>query len=116
MSNFLFWTDQQLKIIKLAQPVGGDLAAVQKQNNVVKEIESEMIAKERQLQDSIYLAHSYLMQHDLRTPMYNPSVLELLPTEDNKEERSKQSICNFLNFFTREFKTLEEITMLNEYN
>lgn len=36
LANFLHWTNQQLKIITNAQPVGGDLGLVQAQFEVIK--------------------------------------------------------------------------------
>lgn len=36
LSNFLYWTNQQLKTIANAQPVGGDLTSVQAQFEVIK--------------------------------------------------------------------------------
>ncbi|KAI1731518.1 EF hand domain-containing protein [Ditylenchus destructor] len=96
LSDLLFWTDQQLKTIANAQPVAGDLGGVQKQSEVIKTIEKTVEAREGQVQDCIQLAHSYLMQHDLRPTMHTPAMCvhpeqiddgTLASTEAEREER-----------------------------
>uniref|UniRef100_A0A915DS38 WW domain-containing protein n=1 Tax=Ditylenchus dipsaci TaxID=166011 RepID=A0A915DS38_9BILA len=62
---------------------GWDLSAVQKQNEVIKTIEKAVEDRDNQVKHCIQLAHSYLMQHDLRPAMHVPSVLEPPPTVDD---------------------------------
>ncbi|TKR92162.1 hypothetical protein L596_006870 [Steinernema carpocapsae] len=76
LSELIYWIESQSEAIYLDQPLGGDLASIQKQNDNVKGIEKAIEERERDVQSAIELAHSYLMQHDLRPQMYTTSVLE----------------------------------------
>ncbi|KAI3422321.1 hypothetical protein GPALN_012844 [Globodera pallida] len=96
LADFLSWTDQQLKTIAESKPIGNDLEAVQRQNEIVRTIERTIEARERQVDETIKLAHTFLMQHDLRPALHVPSLLDDdasdLFTPKNEVEREERRI------------------------
>uniref|UniRef100_A0A914HK11 Dystrophin n=1 Tax=Globodera rostochiensis TaxID=31243 RepID=A0A914HK11_GLORO len=96
LADFLSWTDQQFKTIAESKPIGNDLEAVQRQNEIVRTIERTIEARERQVDETIKLAHTFLMQHDLRPALHVPSLLDDdasdLLTPKNEVEREERRI------------------------
>uniref|UniRef100_A0A914R707 Uncharacterized protein n=1 Tax=Parascaris equorum TaxID=6256 RepID=A0A914R707_PAREQ len=55
-------------------------------------LEHEIDRKQRAVDESIVLAHSYLMQHDLRPRMHTPSALAEQPQDDTNAELRRVGI------------------------
>ncbi|KAL3998482.1 EF hand family protein [Acanthocheilonema viteae] len=83
MAENLLWAEAQSKALLEEQPVGGSLARVQEQTNFIQKLEHEMKLRQRDVDECVTLAHSYLMQHDLRPRMRSTSTLA--PDEENDE-------------------------------
>ncbi|VDO20139.1 unnamed protein product [Brugia timori] len=81
LAENLFWAEAQSKALLEEQPVGGSLARVQEQTSFVQKLEHEMKLRQRDVDECITLAHSYLMQHDLRPRTRSTSVLS--PDKEN---------------------------------
>lgn len=75
LSETLFWAESQMNALLAEQPVGESLVRVQQQNDFVKNLEREIERRQRGVDECITLAHSYLMQHDLRPRMHTASAL-----------------------------------------
>jgi hypothetical protein len=90
LSELLHWTDMQISVILNNQPVGGDLGTIQRQSETVKSIEKQFETKDKEVQDCIQLAHSFLMQHDLRPVMHRQSVLEPVDTIPKSETQLEE--------------------------
>ncbi|VDD91132.1 unnamed protein product [Enterobius vermicularis] len=71
LSENLFWVESRTKTLRDEQPVGRTLARVQKQNELVKNLEQELEKRQHEIDDCVTLAHSYLMQHDLRPKIHS---------------------------------------------
>uniref|UniRef100_A0A913HW11 Calponin-homology (CH) domain-containing protein n=1 Tax=Strongyloides stercoralis TaxID=6248 RepID=A0A913HW11_STRER len=76
LSDLLYWIEEKNVILNKEQPIGGELALVIKQNDVVKNINKEIEGREMKVTDTIELAYSFLMQHNLRPNLYTKSVLD----------------------------------------
>uniref|UniRef100_A0A915Q5I9 RNA helicase n=1 Tax=Setaria digitata TaxID=48799 RepID=A0A915Q5I9_9BILA len=83
LTENLFWVEAQSKALLEEQPVGGSLARVQEQTNFVQKLEREMKLRQHEVDGCVTLAHSYLMQHDLRPRFRSTSALA--PDEGNEE-------------------------------
>uniref|UniRef100_A0A914XNP1 WW domain-containing protein n=1 Tax=Plectus sambesii TaxID=2011161 RepID=A0A914XNP1_9BILA len=81
LRDLIYWTDSQNRLMLEQQPVGGDLARVESQNAFIKTLQSEMERKEKDVNETIKLAHSFLMQQDLRPAMHLSSPLSDLQPE-----------------------------------
>ncbi|KAL3082936.1 hypothetical protein niasHS_010738 [Heterodera schachtii] len=96
LTDFLLWTDQQLKSIAESKPIGSDLEAVQSQNEIIRTIERTMEARERQVETTIQLANTFLMQHDLRSVLHAPALLADFSSDPfapkNEAEREERRI------------------------
>uniref|UniRef100_F1KPP3 Dystrophin-1 n=1 Tax=Ascaris suum TaxID=6253 RepID=F1KPP3_ASCSU len=92
LSENIYWCDSQNNALLDEQPVGGSLARVQQQNEFVKNLEHEIDRRQRGVDESIVLAHSYLMQHDLRPRMHTPSALAEQPQDDTNAELRRVGI------------------------
>ncbi|KAK0429407.1 hypothetical protein QR680_011365 [Steinernema hermaphroditum] len=92
LSELLYWIESQSEAIYVDQPLGGDLASIQKQNDNVKGIEKAIEERERDVQAAIELAHGYLMQHDLRPQMYSSSVLEIDSSPKSEVKNAQRRI------------------------
>ncbi|EFO24688.2 utrophin [Loa loa] len=84
LAENLFWAEAQSKALLEEQPVGGSLARVREQTNFVQKLEHEMKLRQRDVDECVTLAHSYLMQYDLRPRMRSTSAL--VPDEENDDE------------------------------
>ncbi|CEF68324.1 Discontinuous actin hexagon [Strongyloides ratti] len=76
LSDLLYWIEEKNVILNKEQPIGGELALVIKQSEVVKNINREIEGREMKVTDTIELAYSFLMQHNLRPNLYTKSVLD----------------------------------------
>uniref|UniRef100_A0A915ACG1 Dystrophin n=1 Tax=Parascaris univalens TaxID=6257 RepID=A0A915ACG1_PARUN len=92
LAEYIYWCDSQNNALLDEQPVGGSLARVQQQNEFIKNLEHEIDRKQRAVDESIVLAHSYLMQHDLRPRMHTPSALAEQPQDDTNAELRRVGI------------------------
>uniref|UniRef100_A0A0N5ALC9 Nesprin-1 n=1 Tax=Syphacia muris TaxID=451379 RepID=A0A0N5ALC9_9BILA len=73
LSENLYWIETKAKELHNEQPVGKSLGWVQKQDEF--NLEQELEKRQRDIDDCITLAHSYLMQHDLRPKMHTTNTL-----------------------------------------
>uniref|UniRef100_A0A1I8EJT8 Calponin-homology (CH) domain-containing protein n=1 Tax=Wuchereria bancrofti TaxID=6293 RepID=A0A1I8EJT8_WUCBA len=87
LAENLFWAEAQSKALLEEQPVGGSLARVQEQTSFVQKLEHEMKLRQRDVDECVTSAHSYLMQHDLRPRTRSTSVL--LPDKENDDENAE---------------------------
>ncbi|VDK87103.1 unnamed protein product, partial [Onchocerca ochengi] len=87
LAENLFWAEAQSKAILEEQPVGGSLARIQEQTSFVQKLELEMKLRQRDVDEVVTLAHSYLMQHDLRPRIKSTSTLA--PDEENDDENAE---------------------------
>uniref|UniRef100_A0A0N5BAQ1 Dystrophin n=1 Tax=Strongyloides papillosus TaxID=174720 RepID=A0A0N5BAQ1_STREA len=76
LSELLYWIEEKNLILNKEQPIGGELSLVIKQSEVVKNIKKQIEERERKVTDTIELAYSFLMQHNLRPNLYTKSVLD----------------------------------------
>uniref|UniRef100_A0A0N4ZFM9 Dystrophin n=1 Tax=Parastrongyloides trichosuri TaxID=131310 RepID=A0A0N4ZFM9_PARTI len=86
LSEMLYWIEEKNLILNKEQPIAGELALVIKQSEVVKNISKDIESRERKVTDTIELAYSFLMQHNLRPNLYTKSVLDNNEGVDEKIE------------------------------
>ncbi|VDM97496.1 unnamed protein product [Thelazia callipaeda] len=91
LADNLFWIEAECKALLDEQPVGGSLARVQEQTEFIQKLEQEMKIRQREIDKCITLAHSYLMQHDLRPRMRSTSVLAA-DTENDDENNELRRV------------------------
>uniref|UniRef100_A0AC35U142 Dystrophin n=1 Tax=Rhabditophanes sp. KR3021 TaxID=114890 RepID=A0AC35U142_9BILA len=92
LSELLYWIEEQSSILMREQPIAGDLSSCIKQSCVIKDMTKQMEAKEILVNETIQLAHSFLLQHNLRPNLRTKSVFDKqeLPFNEETEKGERE--------------------------